>query len=94
MIITEYLLHVTFILSLFLILFLRVRVLFVDNNNTLHYYLSDSHQVVQVLLETNIITPKIRAETGFAGSTSDTLDSSRGIYVYFGLNFVCRRLWE
>jgi hypothetical protein len=60
--------------------------LFVDNNNTLYCSLADLHQVVKVSLGENTTTPIISAGTGSAGSTSDMLDSPRGIYVDFNLN--------
>jgi hypothetical protein len=60
--------------------------LFVDNNNTLYCSLASFHQVVKVSLGENSTTPTISAGTGSAGSTSDMLDSPRGIYVDFNLN--------
>jgi hypothetical protein len=61
--------------------------LFLDLNNTLHCSLGDHHQILKLSLNDDINMTKIAAGNGSVGSTSDLLNSPRGIYVniYFNL---------
>ena len=59
--------------------------LFVDINDVIYCSLTDHHQVIKLSQNTNPGVPTIVAGNGSAGSTSDLLDSPRGIFV--NINF-------
>jgi hypothetical protein len=60
--------------------------LFVDINNNLYCSMSDLHQVVTTSLNSVSNVLKIVAGTGCYGSTSDTLNTPRGIFVNTNLD--------
>ena len=60
--------------------------IFIDINNMLYCSLSERHQIIANSLNNDLSRSTIVGRTGSAGSTSTTLQNSRGIFVDTTLN--------